>query len=70
MSAGANFGFRSGGRVAVTANQTVWQYAQRDLALYAAWRLDKTSQLRISAANLLGDKFINITKGTETMRNG
>jgi len=59
LSAGANFGFRSGGRVAVTANQTVWQYAQRDLELYAAWRLDKTSQLRISAANLLGMDMVN-----------
>jgi len=59
LSAGANFGFRSGGRVAVTVNQTVWQYAQRDLELYAAWRLDKTSQLRLSAANLLGTDMVN-----------
>lgn len=58
-SAGANFGFRSGGRVAVAANQTVWLHAQRDLELYAAWRLDKTSQLRVSAANLLGTDMVN-----------
>jgi len=58
-SAGANFGFRSGGRVAVTANETVWLHAQRDLELYAAWQLDKTSQLRLSAANLLGMDMVN-----------
>jgi outer membrane receptor protein involved in Fe transport len=59
LNAGANFGFRSGGRVAVTASQAVRQYAQRDLELYAAWRLDKSSQLRISAANVLGMDMVN-----------
>jgi outer membrane receptor for ferrienterochelin and colicins len=59
MTAGANFGFRSGGRVAVAANQAVWLHAQRDLELYAAWRLGQTSQLRISAANLLGMDMVN-----------
>jgi outer membrane receptor for ferrienterochelin and colicins len=59
LSAGANFGFRSGGRVAVAANQAVWLHAQRDLELYAAWRLEKTSQLRIAAANLLGTDMVN-----------
>jgi len=59
LSAGANFGFRKGGRVAVAANQTVWLHPQRELELYAAWRLDKTSQLRISVANLLGMDMVN-----------
>ncbi|MFC5549626.1 TonB-dependent receptor plug domain-containing protein [Massilia aerilata] len=59
MTAGANFGFRSGGRVAVAANQAVWLHARRELELYAAWRLDQTSQLRISAANLLGMDMVN-----------
>jgi outer membrane receptor protein involved in Fe transport len=59
MTAGANFGFRRGGRVAVSANQAVWLYPQRDLELYAAWRLDQSRQLRVSAANLLGTDMVN-----------
>jgi outer membrane receptor protein involved in Fe transport len=59
MEAGANFGFRSGGRVAVTGNQAVWLHAQRDLELYALWPLDRASRLRIGAANLLGMDMAN-----------
>lgn len=59
LGAGANFGFRRGGRIAVAANQAVWLHAQRDLELYAVWKLDPASQLRISAANLLGTDMVD-----------
>jgi outer membrane receptor protein involved in Fe transport len=59
LAAGANAGFRSGGRVAAAANQAVWLHPQRELELYAAWKLGQTSQLRVSAANLLGTDMVN-----------
>jgi outer membrane receptor protein involved in Fe transport len=59
LMAGASFGFRSGGRVAVAANQAVWLHPQRDLELYAAWKLGQASQLRVGAANLLGMDMVN-----------
>ncbi len=74
MTAGANFGFRKGGRVAVAADQAAWLHVQRDLELYALWKVDKTSRLRISAANLLGMDMItersytDLAAGT-TLRN-
>jgi outer membrane receptor for ferrienterochelin and colicin len=59
FSAGANFGFRQGGTVRVSANQIVYLHAQRDLELYAAWKLKVGSQLRVTAVNILGSDFVN-----------
>jgi outer membrane receptor for ferrienterochelin and colicin len=59
LSAGANFGFRQGGTVRVSANQTAYLHAQRDLDLYASWKLDAASQLRVTAVNVLGSDFVN-----------
>jgi outer membrane receptor for ferrienterochelin and colicin len=59
LSAGANFGFRQGGTVRVSTNQTVYLHAQRDLDIYASWKLDAASQLRVTAVNVLGSDFVN-----------
>jgi outer membrane receptor for ferrienterochelin and colicin len=59
FSAGANFGFRQGGLVRVSANQTVYLHAQRDLDIYASWKLDAGSTLRVTAVNVLGSDFVN-----------
>jgi outer membrane receptor protein involved in Fe transport len=59
LSTGANFGFRNGGLVRVAANQTAYLNVQRDLELYALWKLDPARQLRIAAANLLGTDMVN-----------
>lgn len=59
LSAGANFGFRQGGTVRVSTNQTVYLHAQRDLDVYASWKLDAASQLRVTAVNVLGSDFVN-----------
>jgi outer membrane receptor protein involved in Fe transport len=59
LTTGANFNFRNGGLVRVAANQTAWLNVQRDLELYALWKLDPSSRLRISAANLLGMELAN-----------
>jgi outer membrane receptor for ferrienterochelin and colicin len=59
LSAGANFGFRQGGMVRVSANQRVYLHVQRDLDLYAAWKLDGGAQLRVTAVNVLGSDFVN-----------
>jgi outer membrane receptor for ferrienterochelin and colicin len=59
FSAGANFGFRQGGLVRVSPNQTVVLHAQRDLDIYAAWKPGARSQLRVTAVNVLGSDFVN-----------
>jgi outer membrane receptor protein involved in Fe transport len=59
LTTGANFNFRNGGLVRLAANQTAYLNVQRDLELYALWKLDLASQLRISAANLLGMDMVN-----------
>jgi hypothetical protein len=45
--------------VRVSTNQTVVLHAQRDLELYAAWKLDAGAQLRVTAVNVLGSDFVN-----------
>jgi outer membrane receptor for ferrienterochelin and colicin len=59
FSAGANFGFRQGGLVRVSAHQTVYLHAQRDLDIYASWKLGAGAQLRVTAVNVLGSDFVN-----------
>ncbi|MCS0611553.1 TonB-dependent receptor [Massilia kyonggiensis] len=59
LSAGANFGFRQGGLVRVSTNQTVYLHAQRDLDIYASWKLEAGTQLRVTAVNVLGSDFVN-----------
>jgi outer membrane receptor protein involved in Fe transport len=59
LTTGANFGFRNGGLVRVAANQTAYLNVQRDLEVYALWKLDPARQLRIAAANLLGTDMVN-----------
>jgi outer membrane receptor protein involved in Fe transport len=70
LTTGASFNFRNGGLVRVAANQTAYLTVQRDLEVYALWKLDPASQLRISAANLLGMDmiyergYVNLDTGT------
>jgi hypothetical protein len=50
----------------VANNQAVVLHAQRELELYALWTLDRSSRLRISAANLLGMDMVNERSYTDT----
>lgn len=59
LTTGANFLFKSGGRVRLSANQTAYLNVQRDLELYALWKLTPTRQLRLAAMNVLGQDFVN-----------
>jgi outer membrane receptor protein involved in Fe transport len=59
LTTGANLNFRNGGLVRVAANQTAYLNVQRDLELYALWKLDPARRLRIAAANLLGMDMVN-----------
>jgi outer membrane receptor for ferrienterochelin and colicins len=59
FSTGANFGFRQGGLVRVSAHQNAYLHAQRDIDIYASWKLDAASQLRVTAVNVLGSDFVN-----------
>jgi outer membrane receptor for ferrienterochelin and colicin len=59
FAAGANVGYRQGGLVRVSAQQTVYLHAQRDLDIYASWKLRAGAQLRVTAVHVLGSDFVN-----------
>lgn len=59
LALGGNLGLRDGATVRLSANQTAWLNARRDLELYATWKLDGQRQLRIAAQNLLGQDTVN-----------
>ena len=72
LSAGANLGVRDGAMVRVSDRQTALLHAERELELYAAWKLDAASVLRLSGLNLLGQDNVNETRyatGDGVLRN-
>ena len=64
FSAGGSFVFKRGGEVQVSAYQTTYESARRDLDLYALWKVDAKRQLRIAASNVLGQDWINASTYT------
>ncbi|MGZ5200755.1 MAG: TonB-dependent receptor plug domain-containing protein [Telluria sp.] len=65
---GASFAFKNGGHVRVSAEQTAYVNVQRNLDLYALWKLDRKYQLRLSASNVLGQDMIR--EASYTSANG
>lgn len=59
LTLGANAGLRQGGVVRVSTSQTVYLHVQRDLDIYALWKVNRTCRLRVAAVNVLGQDFIN-----------
>lgn len=59
LTMGANFSFQAGGRVRLSENQTAYLNVQRDLELYALWKINPVRQLRVTATNVLGQDFVN-----------
>ncbi|WP_073219962.1 TonB-dependent siderophore receptor [Massilia sp. CF038] len=53
LTTGGSFSFRSGGPVQQSASQAIWQSARRELELYALWKFDQQSQLRVVVSNAL-----------------
>jgi outer membrane receptor protein involved in Fe transport len=56
---GGSFVFKNGGEVRLSANQVSYESVRRDLDLYALWKLNPKTQLRLAASNLLGQDYIN-----------
>jgi outer membrane receptor for ferrienterochelin and colicin len=58
LSAGGSYSFKSAGTTREAANRTRYDNAQRNLDLYALWKLSRRYQLRLAAANVLGQDRI------------
>jgi outer membrane cobalamin receptor len=50
--------------VQVSANQLTYESVRRDLDLYALWKFDPKRQLRIAAANVLGQDYVSASSYT------
>jgi outer membrane receptor protein involved in Fe transport len=59
FTTGGSFVFKNGGEVRLSANQVGYESVRRDLDLYALWKLNPKTQLRLAASNLLGQDYIN-----------
>ena len=59
LSWGASFNFQGGGPVRLSERTGAWNGVQRELGMYAVWRLDAQSQWRLSVANLLGQDHLS-----------
>jgi len=58
FTTGGSFVFKNGGEVRVSADQISYESVRRDLDLYALWKLNPKTQLRLAASNLLGQDYI------------
>jgi len=58
---GVNYGFRSGGTVRLSATQRDTLPVQRVLDVYALWKMDPNTQIRLSLANVLGQDSVSAT---------
>jgi outer membrane receptor protein involved in Fe transport len=73
FTTGGSFVFKNGGEVRVSANQVSYESVRRDLDLYALWKLNPGTQLRLAASNLLGQDYISessytVAGGTQRSR--
>src|SRR5471030_2235315 len=53
VSVGGNFAFSSGAQRSQSSTLASYSTAKRELELYALWKMNKTSQLRVAGSNLL-----------------
>ncbi len=67
VTIGASFNFQGGGPARLSRQRASWNGVQRELGMYALWRVDGRSQWRLSAANMLGqdnrsqDEFVDLS---------
>ena len=59
LSTGANVGYRKGGWVRISAQQSQLMDSRTDLQAYAAWKFNPRYQVRMSLSNLLRQDFRN-----------
>jgi outer membrane receptor protein involved in Fe transport len=57
---GASFNFQGGGPARLSERTAAWAGVQRELGMYAVWRVDAQSQWRMSVANLLGQDRLSL----------
>ncbi|HET7548666.1 MAG TPA: TonB-dependent receptor [Usitatibacter sp.] len=60
LSLGGNLTFTSGGAVRTATTTSVYRSRTRNLDLYALWKIDAKTKLRISGSNLLGDDVLEV----------
>jgi outer membrane receptor protein involved in Fe transport len=58
---GANFSFRRGGNVRLSVTQSDTLPVRRVLDVYALWKLDPNTRIRLSLANVLGQDRVSAT---------
>ena len=58
VTLGASFSFQGGGPVRLSERTGAWSGVQRELGMYAVWRVDAQSQWRMSVANMLGQDHL------------
>jgi outer membrane receptor protein involved in Fe transport len=56
---GASFNFQRGGPARLSERTTAWSGVQRELGMFAQWRVDGRSGWRLSVANLLGQDHLS-----------
>jgi outer membrane receptor for ferrienterochelin and colicins len=61
-NAGGNFSYVSGGWTRISANQSAYGLAQRNLEAYLAYRFDPKNQLRLSLQNMLKTGSSNVSR--------
>lgn len=59
--AGSSYSFRSGGQVRVSATQTSYLAAKRDLDAYVLWKMSPKTQFRLTLSNILKPAAVNET---------
>jgi outer membrane receptor for ferrienterochelin and colicins len=53
ITAGGSYSYRQGGDVRISANQSLFQTAKRDLDIYGLWKITPKTQVRLTLANIL-----------------
>jgi outer membrane receptor protein involved in Fe transport len=65
---GASFSFLGGGPAKLSERTAAWAGVQRELGMYAVWRVDANSQWRMSVANLFGQDHRSLASFSDRSR--
>ncbi len=66
FSTGANYTFKRGGPVQISATSSTYVSPRRELDVYALWKLNPQYQLRVSAANVLAQPYTAVAQYTDS----
>lgn len=65
FSLGGNFTYKTGGPIRLSENSSTYSTIKREMDIYGLWKFDATSQLRVSAVNVLAQPFTNVSQYTD-----